>query len=277
VGVGVVILTREDQSVDLTCEERASDSPLIERIWRSGGTEQGGAFISMAEPHCGIVVTKYRDKLMLTVRGPETRATPAFGPPGAEFFGIMFKTGVFMPDMPPQMVMDRSDLNLPSATGQSFWLKGATWQFPDYENVDTFIDWLVRDELLVFDPVVESALQGQVVDMSLRTVQRRFLQATGLTHNTIFQIQRARYATKLLKQGVSILDTVEQAGYFDQPHLTRSLKQMIGLTPAQLSSKSRSERLSFLFNPAPPPGMGNNAFTRRATDSVLVLLAALRL
>jgi AraC-like DNA-binding protein len=222
----------------------------------------------MAEPHCGIVVTKYQDKLMLTVRGPEIRATPAYGPPGAEFFGIMFKAGAFLPDIPPKMVMDRADLNLPPASKQSFWFKGETWQFPDYENVDTFIDWLVRDELLVYDPVVETVLQGNVPNMSLRTVQRRFLQATGLTLNTIFQIQRARYATSLLKQGVSILDTVEQAGYFDQPHLTRSLKQMIGITPAQLISKTRSERLSLRFDPAPPGGMVSNAFTPKTIDRI---------
>jgi hypothetical protein len=42
-----------------------------------------------------------------------------------------------------------------------------------------------------------------------------------------------------LQQGVSILDTVEQAGYFDQPHLTRSLKYLIGQTPAQIREKSR--------------------------------------
>jgi AraC-like DNA-binding protein len=90
-------------------------------------------------------------------------------------------------------------------------------------------------------------LQGQPVETSLRTVQRRFLQATGLTHNSIYQIQRARYATTLLKQGTPILDTVHAAGYFDQPHMTRSLKQFIGLTPAQIGDPGRSERLSFLY------------------------------
>jgi methylphosphotriester-DNA--protein-cysteine methyltransferase len=39
---------------------------------------------------------------------------------------------------------------------------------------------------------------------------------------------------KLLQQGVSILDTVDQAGYFDQPHLTRALKHLMGQTPAQI-------------------------------------------
>jgi AraC-like DNA-binding protein len=47
-------------------------------------------------------------------------------------------------------------------------------------------------------------------------------------------VERAKRAAALLRQGWSILDTVHAAGYFDQPHLTRSLKHWIGYTPAQL-------------------------------------------
>lgn len=70
--------------------------------------------------------------------------------------------------------------------------------------------------------------------MSLRTAQYRILRSTGLSQRTIRQIERARYAATLLKQGVSILDTVYEAGYSDQPHLTRSLKYFIGHTPAEI-------------------------------------------
>jgi methylphosphotriester-DNA--protein-cysteine methyltransferase len=83
----------------------------------------------------------------------------------------------------------------------------------------------VRQGLLVHDPIVDTVLQGEVSDLSARSTQRRFLRATGLTHTIVRQIERARYATMLLKLGTSILDTVFEAGYFDQPHLTRSVKQ----------------------------------------------------
>jgi methylphosphotriester-DNA--protein-cysteine methyltransferase len=76
-------------------------------------------------------------------------------------------------------------------------------------------------------------------------VQRRFLRATGLTHGAVSQIERAHRAVALLRQGVSILDTVERAGYADQPHLTRSLKRLIGQTPAQLAPESMAMPLSF--------------------------------
>jgi AraC-like DNA-binding protein len=205
----------------------------------------------MAEAHCGLVITKSDDKIFLTVRGPETRATPAFSRAGAEFIGITFKPGVFLPDLPAHMIMDRWDVTLPDAQSKSFWLNGFTWQYPDYENADIFANCLARAGLLVYDPIVTALEKGRPVQMSARTLQRRFLQATGLTYGAARQIERARYATALLKQGVSILDTVYSAGYYDQPHLTRSLKHFIGLTPAQIMDAGRPEILSFLYKTNP--------------------------
>jgi len=236
--------------MDLTCEERLSDSSFVERVWRSQG-EREGNFISSAEIHYGMVVTKHQGKTIFTVRGPEIRATPAYCPPDAEFIGIVFKPGTFIQHLPAGMVMDRQDMNLPDANSQSFWLNGRAWQFPEYENADTFVDWLVRDGLLVHDALVDAVIRGEPLDMSLRTVQRRFLQATGLTQGDVRQIERARYATTLLKQGVPILDAAFEAGYFDQPHLTRSLRQYIGLTPAQILDNTRTERLSVFYDLPP--------------------------
>jgi AraC-like DNA-binding protein len=236
--------------MDLICDERPSDSPFVERVWRSQ-SERAGAFISMADSHWGMVVTRRRGRTILTVRGPETRATPAYCPADAEWFGIQFTAGTFMPDLPAKMLMDRCDVTLPEATSQSFWLNGSAWQFFNYDNAETFVDRLVREGLIVREAVVDAALHGQLKELSLRSVQRRFLRATGLTQSYVRQIERARQATTLLKQGVSILDTVHQAGYFDQPHLTRSLKRLIGLTPAQITDKCRREQLSFLYKTEP--------------------------
>jgi AraC-like DNA-binding protein len=240
------------QSIDFRAEERPSDSPFIERVWHSRSDEYSGTpFTSMAETHWSMVVSKIRGRTTITVRGPEIRATPAYSPPEAEFFGIMFKPGTLMPLFPARMVMDRQDINLPGAASQSFWLNGAAWQYPDFENAETFVNRLARDGLLIHDPIVSAVLQGQPVGASLRTVQRRFLQATGLTYNTISQIKRARYATMLLKQGIPILDVVYEASYADQPHLTRSLKQYTGQTPAQITAESQRGPLSFLFKTFP--------------------------
>jgi AraC-like DNA-binding protein len=228
-------------------DERPSDSLFVERIWRAH-SEHGGPFSSIAMSHWEMVVTRHQDKTTLTVRGPETKATPLHCPADGEWLGIRFKLGTVMPHLPASKLVDGA-VNLPNAASQSFWLHGSAWQFPDFENADTFVDWLVRDRLIVREPVVEAALQGQLKELSIRTARRHFLRTTGLTQSAVRQIERARYATILLQQGVSILDAVYEAGYYDQPHLTRSLKYFIGQTPTQIID--RSEQLSFLYKTAP--------------------------
>lgn len=216
-------------------EERPSDSSFVETIWRTC-SGRAGSFISRAVSHWEIVITKQDGETRLTVRGPETKATLAPCPANAEFLGIQFKLGTFMPHLPVSSLVNGT-ITLPEATSQSFWLNHSAWQFPNYDDADTFVRRLVREGLLVREPSVDAALSGQLQARSLRSIQRRFVQATGLTHSTIRQIERARQAADLLEQGVSILDTVEQVGYADQSHLTRSLKRFVGETPAQISRK----------------------------------------
>ena len=193
-----------------------------------------------------MAVTRHEGKTFLTVRGPETKATTADCPADGEWLGIRFKLGTFMPMLPAGDLRDRRDVTLPEASSRSFWLNGSAWEYPDFENAETFVKRLVHDGLIAADLSVDAALRNQPQAVSTRTAQRHFLQSTGITHSTIHQIERARHATNLLKQGVSILDTVYEAGYFDQAHLTRSLKHLIGQTPAQIIRAE--QQLSFLYN-----------------------------
>lgn len=71
--------------VSIEIEERPVDSPLIASIWRSR-SEQGGSFTSVAVSRWELV-TRQRGRARLTLRGPETRPTPAPIPEEAEFLG----------------------------------------------------------------------------------------------------------------------------------------------------------------------------------------------
>jgi len=231
-------------------EERLSASPFVEKIWRTQ-SECTGDFLSVAASQWEMVISKYRGDTTLTVRGPETKATSMHvNLVGSEFFGIVFKYGVFMPRFPVSSLVD-GDLDLPDASSKSFWLNGSAWQFPNYENADTLVEKLVKEDLLVCDPIIELVLRGEPQELSPRSIQRRFVQATGLTQASIRKIERARHATILLGQGLSILDVVELAGYSDQAHLTRELKYLIGKTPAQIIHKSEPEQMSLLFKTEP--------------------------
>ena len=221
--------------------DRPADSSFVETIWHAR-SEGAGAFISLAACTWELVVTNYRGNTTVTVRGPETRATPLqYQWTGAEWLGIRFKLGAFMPLLPPGHLRDRRDAQLPEATAGSFWLHGSSWEVPTFENAEALVDRLVWAGVLVRDPVVEAALRGHPPMLSPRALQQHFARATGLTHKTIRQIERARHAQALLEHGVSILDTVGEAGYFDQAHLTNSLKRFLGQTPAQIARGRRPE------------------------------------
>lgn len=226
---------------------RTKVSDYVDTIWRTQSDDAGGSFISTAASNWEIVVTKQNGGINLTVRGPETIAMSAPVPKDADFLGISFKLGTFMPHLPATQLVN-GGLNLPEASSKSFWLQGSAWPFPDYDNADVFVDRLIREGLLVRDELVEAALQDQPQYASIRTVRRRFLQVTGVTHKTIQQIERARQAAALLQQGKPILDTVYEAGYFDQAHMTKSLKHFMGQTPTQILRPSEADAEQTSFN-----------------------------
>jgi AraC-like DNA-binding protein len=71
--------------------------------------------------------------------------------------------------------------------------------------------------------------------MSPRTLQRHFLKTTGMTHNYWQQIQRAQKAASGLQLGKSVAQVAFEAGYVDQSHMTRWLKQIVGRTPGEIA------------------------------------------
>jgi Helix-turn-helix domain len=224
--------------------DRPSDSPYIERVWR-GRSDGGGPFVSVAAGHLEMVVTRLADLTMVTIRGPETRATTIDCPPDGEWAAIRFRLGVHMPGLPTQLLVDHRDVDLPVAADGSFALLGSRWLLPDLENAERYVDALARHGVIARDDVVEAAIRGGRQSLTVRSVQRHFRRTTGMTHGLFRQIERARHATNLLRDGASILDTVHEAGYFDQAHLTRSLKVLIGETPAGIVRDDA--QLSFLY------------------------------
>ncbi len=213
-------------------EGRTSDSPYIDMIWR-GRTGPDYLAVCPADTRWHLFFTWYEGQARVMAEGALTQSITKTQPEGMEFLVIKFALGAFMPQIPACELVDGNAI-LPEANSKTFWLKGSAWQLPDFDNAETFVERLVREELLVVDPVVNAVMQNQQPDWSFRTVRRRFVQATGLTQGTIRQIERAQQAASLLEQGVPILDAVYQAGYADQPHLTRSLKRYYGRTPAQI-------------------------------------------
>jgi hypothetical protein len=205
------------------------------------------SFISVAAAHWEMVVTRRRGAARVTVRGPETRATIVPVPPDAEFFGIVFSPGTFMPGLPPGRLVDRA-VTLPATAGGSFRLDGSAWEPPGPGTADAFVDRLVGAGLLAHDPIVAEALGADLGDVrgvprgvpgvSTRSLERRMVRATGLSRGAMRRIRRAERAVALLAQGVPASAVASRAGYADQPHLTRSLRRLVGQTPSEIAGSA---------------------------------------
>jgi hypothetical protein len=216
-----------------TFDNRGADSPLVETMWRTTSDAEG-SFTSTAIATWELVFTRSNGVMRATLRGPETFSSPALVPADAEFIGIQFKLGTYMPTLPTHQFVDRA-IELPARGGRrTFGFLGKVWDVPRFDNADVFVGRLERAGLLRSDPVVRASLAGHPPTVSLRTVQRRILHVTGVTRRTLQLIERARRAATQLEEGASIADVVHGSGYSDQPHLTRSLRRFLGQTPGQI-------------------------------------------
>lgn len=214
-------------------ENRIEPSDFVERIWRTRGVLEK-AMISVAVPHWQLVVVKSaHGPTSVIARGPETQASIVEIPQDAEFLGIEFKLGTFMPALAVETLVDIGK-ELDAVSKTKINLAGSNWEVPSFENATDFVAHLVKGGALVRDPTVEQALLRKPVTITERSVQRRFLRATGLTYGTVRQIERAERAAALLTAGTSILEAVEIAGYSDQAHMTRSLQRYLGKTPGRV-------------------------------------------
>jgi hypothetical protein len=207
----------------------------IERVWVAE-CDRATAFSSLASIRSGIGFARIAGTTVVHLRGPAKKATELSCPRDSEYFGVDFRVGTYLPAFPPGRLSDLRDAVLPVVDGGRILLDGQAWEMPTPQNLDVFLDRLRRAGLLVADPLVEEMWHGGGSrKVPARTAQSRFARAAGLPRRTLLTIERARAAAGLLRAGVAIGDVVIAAGYHDQPHLTRSLRRMIGYTPGELA------------------------------------------
>lgn len=234
-------------------DHRPSDSPYVERVYQVTEDGDSGAppperMVSVANSNWELIAWTADGVTNVSVRGPETRPTvvPIGGAMGAAF-GVIFRHGAYLRNLPVGSLVDTSVMS-PHATSRTFVLDGDEWEIPGYENAETFVDRLVRAGLLVRDPLVADVLAGDTpLLVTPRSVQRRVNAATGLTQGAIRQIERARQAAMLLRQGVAAADVVHLVGYHDQPHLARSMARFVGRKATQLQKPAADEVMSLLY------------------------------
>jgi hypothetical protein len=93
--------------------------------------------------------------------------------------------------LPSRTLVD-SAVTLPQRTGDYFILGGSDWQVPDFDDAELFVERLVREDLLVREPVVRDALHAGFYDQPHLTSSLNLY--IGQTPRTAPQRERAAAA-----------------------------------------------------------------------------------
>ena len=79
------------------------------------------------------------------------------------------------------------------------------------------------------------------VGLGRRQFERIIASQTGLTTTRLRLVRRLHRAVGLLRAGTDPSTTAHAAGFADQAHLTRSMRTLVGLTPASLRRERCAE------------------------------------
>lgn len=229
-------IRKRSGEMGLLFETRASDSPWVDSVWICR-SEQVSAMTSVATETWGLVFWEQEDRRYAAITGPESRTGTAPVPEGAEFVGIQFAVGTSLRTTATTALVD-GGIALPEVTGRTFWLDGAYRETPRADDAEALVDRLIREEVVIRDPLVAATLAGAPPAVTERTLERRFRAATGLTQGAVRQIGRARTAALLLTSGETPGDVVGKLGYYDEPHLARALRRYVGRTAQELRTRT---------------------------------------
>ncbi|WP_340375077.1 helix-turn-helix domain-containing protein [Streptomyces sp. SS7] len=185
----------------------------------------------------------------LLVAGPDTRAHVPGGPPTA-WAGVRFYPGTApgLLGVPAHALRDRrvdlADL-WPAARVRRLTARVAAAPDPA-----TALEDLALERAAPPDPhlrrLVTALAEGRSVaatadalGLGARRLHRRSLDAFGYGPKTLARILRLRRALDLARAGVPYADTAARAGYADQAHLARDVREFTGTTLSGLLLRQR--------------------------------------
>jgi len=181
----------------------------------------------------------------IVVAGPDTTASVTLRE-GEPFAGIRFRPGVLprLLGVPAsELRNDRVPLHelrsgLPQRSSLTEIAAALASEEPRAETAPWSLPLLshVTCRLAAGSAVADVARQ---VGWSARTLQRQCTAVYGYGPATLRRILRFRRAARLLGEGMSFGEVAAVAGYADQPHMHREVRELAGLSLSQLANGAK--------------------------------------
>ncbi len=222
--------------MSFTYEDKLIDSPYIDKIWHTFTTSDG-VYVAGLDGNWDIIITRSPDATVVTVNGIGKGAARVPYKANVDSVGIALKPGVFLHNLNGEDIVDRQIVVTKDST-DFVDLDGQLFAIPTFADAEQFVADLVAAGIILTSKVVSSFDNGIIKGTSERSLRRHIAKTTGLSPYFFHQIRRAQHAVQLLQQGHSIAQAATDAGYTDQAHMTKSLKLLIGHTPAEIIKRT---------------------------------------
>jgi AraC-like DNA-binding protein len=220
-------------------------SGLVSSVWLQTVADGAGEREHRSVPSGGVELTCVVGEAPL-VLGPRTRTSEVVLAPGTTLAGIRLRpsAGAAVLGLPPGELADCvADASAIFGRGAAAWPENGTEALELLRRLVTLRD-------AEPEPMMAAALRAQGawrvgdassgLDISDRQFRRRCLAASGLSPKTLFRILRFQVFLALAQRDLArggdplrtgLANLAAQAGYADQPHLTRECLRLAGRTP----------------------------------------------
>jgi AraC-like DNA-binding protein len=221
----------------------------IECAWTAGVAADGPAeTVEVLPDGCMDLVWTGQE---LLVAGPDTGPHPARREPGVLSAGLRFAPGRLpaMLGLPAAQVRDQrvplAELHPSLARRALARLEQGERPLPVLLGLALALPGDPAEHAVraVADQLAAGASARATADRlgwTERSLHRRCLAAFGYGPAVLRRVLRFRKASLLLYEGVPIAEAAAEAGYADQPHLSREMRALAGVAPSQIYAGQRS-------------------------------------
>lgn len=217
-------------------------------VWTRTGTPAGGDIPVVLPDGCmDLLWTDGR----LLVAGPDTRAFRLGDDERGRYAGVRFYPGtapgllgvpahevrdrrVDLADLWPAAEVRRLTRHVDAAASPGTALEGlALARAADTEPPDP----LLRHVVAALDAGRSVAATAAEAGLGVRRLHRRCLTAFGYGPKTLARVLRLQRALALARTGVPYGETSARAGYADQAHLSRDVRELTGMRLGELTGR----------------------------------------